>query len=267
MLKAIYDSKDQIPEGLVDHFTERDGKWELQVEGMKTSADVERVKRDLVKEREAHKSTKDKVRPVLEMLDGDVTIETIVERLDNYEALEAKAAGTDDKDIEARVNSMVEARVKPIQRQLDAAVSERDKFKTDAETALQTLTSRNIAEAIQKACRELNVDPKSVDDVLMYSGKFVVDDEGNVVTKDDAVTPKMWLEDMKDKRNWWGPSQGAGANGGTGEGGGGSNPWSKQNWNVTEQAKFIQQHGVDKAKAMASRAGLSSHIATRPADK
>ena len=41
-LKAVYSSQEEIPEAHRELFSEKGGKWEIQVEGMKTEADIER---------------------------------------------------------------------------------------------------------------------------------------------------------------------------------------------------------------------------------
>ena len=250
-LKSKYTKKEDIPEGLEEHYLERDGAWELQAEGMKTTDDVERVKRDLTKEREAHKTTKEKVRPILSMLDGDkITMEVLVDRLDNYEALEASAQNAGDVD--KQVDAKIAVREKQFKRELDAVTSDRDKYKTEYEVLAEKTRSNTILSGLQKAAMEAGVDLKSMEDVLMYSGKFTLDDNENVVTKEDGLTPKLWLDDQKERKNWWGPAMGAGATGGGGEAGS-DNPFKGDN--KTLQAQFRVKFGDEKAKAMAARAG------------
>ena len=53
-LKAILDSLTDIPEALHGEYVERNGKFELQVEGMKTQGDVDRLQTALTKERNNH---------------------------------------------------------------------------------------------------------------------------------------------------------------------------------------------------------------------
>ncbi len=51
MLKLNYDSKADIPKGAESFYTEKDGKFTLQVEGAKSQADVENLQNALDKER------------------------------------------------------------------------------------------------------------------------------------------------------------------------------------------------------------------------
>ncbi|HEU0177347.1 MAG TPA: hypothetical protein VFV58_24040 [Blastocatellia bacterium] len=34
------------------------------------------------------------------------------------------------------------------------------------------------------------------------------------------------------------------------------NPWTRQFWNLTEQGRFLQKHGLERARAAATEAGL-----------
>jgi hypothetical protein len=73
------------------------------------------------------------------------------------------------------------------------------------------------------------------------------------------------LKDMQDKApHWWPASVGGGARGGSGGGGARSNPWLKDNWNLTKQGAYLREHGEEKARAMAESAGVSLG-STRPA--
>ena len=102
-LKAIYDKKEDIPEGFESAYVERNGKFELQVEGMKTSADVERIQTALDKERDDHKTAKRRLKGLGDDEDGD----TVQDLKDKVEDLEWKleTAGKDsvsEDDVQKR---------------------------------------------------------------------------------------------------------------------------------------------------------------------
>lgn len=275
MLKAFYLKQEDIPAGAEEFYKEKGEKWVLQVEGLRTQDDVDTVKASLTAEREAHKATKARYRPFIDLVSGaddvDAAIGEVIASIDSIPELKAKAEHNDGAD-PSKVEELVEARVKsrlaPLQREnatlkenLEAATSEREALKTDIRT-------KSINEAIQKAAATSGVDAQSMEDVLMYAGRFEVDEEGKVIHTESGLDPMLWLNDMKAHRNWWGPTQGAGANGGQ-QGGqdSGTNPWAEAAWNQTNQAKFIEKYGIEKATAMAKRAGLSSPYASAPAKK
>lgn len=85
-LKAILDSIDDLPEDVKKEYVEKNGKFELQVEGMKTQADVERLQGALTKERNDHKAVRDRLG-----LLGDRKIEDVLATLDRVPELEAAA--------------------------------------------------------------------------------------------------------------------------------------------------------------------------------
>jgi len=68
----------------------------------------------------------------------------------------------------------------------------------------------------------------------------------------------VFLTEMQDKRpHWWPKSVGGGA-GGSGNGfGGAANPWTAENWNMTQQGAYVKENGMDKATQMAKAAGTT----------
>ena len=91
---------------------------------------------------------------------------------------------------------------------------------------------------------------------------FEITEEGQVITKDGVgvtpgVAPDVWLSEMQPKRgHWWPASTGGGAKGSKGANFA-SNPWTKENWNMTEQGKILSTQGREKAEQMAKAAGTS----------
>lgn len=273
-LKAIYDKLDDIPEAFRELYAERSGRYELTgIEGIKTNGDVERLQRDLNKERDAHKATKDRLRPL--RLDGysfvemsDDQLKTALEKLDGYDELVTKAeAGGANND--EKINQLVEARIKsklgPIERErndLATKLKEAEGKITDYEASSRR---RRIHDEVRKACVAAKIRSEAEEDVLMLAERVFddSDDSGKVITKDNVgttpgVTPDIWLTEMQSKRpHWWPESQGGGAKGGKAGGMNGNNPWSSSNWNMTEQSKYVVEHGEEKARQMAQAAGVT----------
>jgi hypothetical protein len=100
---------------------------------------------------------------------------------------------------------------------------------------------------------------------------FDVDEDGNITTRDGVgVTPgltvEQWLTDrQKDRPHWWPRSTGGGAKDSTGRSLA-NNPWSRANWNLSEQGRYVREHGAEKAAAAAKAAGSSVGATAPPAE-
>ncbi len=125
-------------------------------------------------------------------------------------------------------------------------------------------TNRTIGEAVHKACTASKVIDTAIEDVKMLGGHiFEINDEGLVLTRDQigvtpGIAPDIWLSEMQEKRpHWWPVSTGGGSKGGTSGGPGfTNNPWSGEHWNLTAQAKAINEDRT-KAERMAIAAGTT----------
>lgn len=265
MLKYLLDSLEGVPADLHQFYKETDGKFVLQVEGVKTQKDIDGVQASLTKERNDHKKTKDKLEEYADIRALGLSPTDILGKLDRFDELEA-AAG--DKIDEGKLNQMVEARIKaklaPIER-------ERDGFKAKLDEATGTIQeftvkekTRTIHDKVREAALKGKVTETALDDVLMVAERvFELDESGNVIAKDGVgltpgIDPTVWLTEMQQKRpHWWPTSQGGGAGGG--KNGGGSftnNPFSAQHWNMTEQGRLVQTNHA-QAEQMAKAAGTT----------
>ena len=260
MLKAILDSLEGVEPHFHSLYTERNGKFELTgIEGVKTQADIDRLQTALTKERNDHKTLKDRY-----VILGDRKPEDIVASLDRIAELEAAANGKLD---DAKLNEIVEGRIKsrlaPVERQAQTLQQQL----TEANASLEMLRTKDslriVTDAVRGAASKLKVVDTAIEDVTMLAERiFTIDETGAVVTKDNVgVTPgiaaDVWLTDMQAKRpHWWGPSQGGGAGGNRGGGSGVSNPWAKDSWNLTEQGRIYKESSA-KAEQLAKAAGTS----------
>lgn len=259
-LKAVVDSLDDIPTEIHGEYIERNGKYELQVEGMKTQADLDRISQALTKERNDHKGLQQRV-----SLLGDKKIEDVVTILDRVPELEAAAAGKlDDKAIDQMVETRIKTRLAPIER-------ERDQLKTQVADLGGKVgdyekkdKKRTIHDKVRAAAVKVKLMPEAVDDALMLADRHfeVEEGTGKAITRDGVgVTPGLeaeaWLTDLKDKRpHWWGASSGGGARGSGGGNNGTVNPFTAENWNMTEQGNLVKNDRA-KAEQLAKAAGTS----------
>lgn len=260
MLKAIIDNLDGLPEQVHEHYVLKDGKYHLETEGFRTQADVDKLTNALAKERNDHKAVKDLYRPISSL---GLELDDIVAKLNKYPELELAAQGKiDDTKLEAIVNGRLKTATAPLERELGVlktTLSERD---TELNAFRMERRINTIHAEIRKAAEKSNMLPSAIEDALMAGERsFDIDETGRVVTKEGVgVTPGVdavvWLTEMQPKRaHWWPASVGAGAGGRqTGGSGGGSNPFSHEHWNVTEQSRIYRENSR-RAEDLAKAAG------------
>ena len=259
-LKAILDSIDDLPEDVKKEYVEKNGKFELQVEGMKTQADIDRLQGALTKERNDHKV----VRERLGLL-GDRKIEDVLATLDRIPELEAAAAGKlDENKLNELVEGRLKARVAPLEREKGQLAQKVQELSGVVEQFRSKEKTRTIHDAVREAVgKAQGFQSSAVEDALLYGERMLeVNEQGKVVTRDGVgVTPgidaTVWLTEMQSKKtHWWGPSQGGGAGGNRNGGGGGANPWSAEGWNMTEQGRILKENR-SRAEQLAKSAGTT----------
>lgn len=259
-LKAVVDALDDIPEALRTEYVEKNGKYELQVEGMKTQADIDRLTTALTKERNDHRQVKER----LGML-GDRKIEDVLTALDRIPELEAAAEGKlDDNKINAIVEGRVKQKLAPVERERDQLKVQLGELGKTVENFTQKERTRAIHDAVRKAGTAAKLLPEAMDDALMLAERtFELTEDGKVITKDGVGTtpgiePAAWFTDLQRSRaHWWGQSSGGGAGGNRGGGLDGSkNPFSAEHWNMTEQGKLVTSDRP-RAEQLARLAGTT----------
>lgn len=283
MLKTVYATAEEIPEGYAALYTERNGQWELTgVTGIKTQSDVDRLSAALTKERNDHKATRQTLQAF-----GELDPEEVRTKLENYdnlnEQVEALKAGGafDEEKMEPIIQSRVRQAIGPLEREKNTLQRQLDDTKKkvgEFEGTVSQLQQKMINDRIERAVRDTAVAEKVIapaigDAVLNARGIFEETEDGRIVTKDGVagVTPgltaKEWLNDMKEKApHWWPSSVGGGSRGGgpLGQYQGADNPWSKEGWNLTKQGQIVKQVGLAKANEIAAR--VNSKVgATKPA--
>ena len=280
-LKVTYSTTEELPEGFEQLYTERNGRFELTgIEGVKTQSDIDKVTEGLRKERADHKTTKERLQKF-----GEVDPETLPATLAELEEARArietltKEGVLDPTKTEPLISAAVKRALGPVereksqlQRDLDLArktVVEKDAEVNDLKTSAK---QRSIELTLRDAAVTGKVIPQALEDVVMFGSRvFDITDDGRILTRDNVsgVTPgleaQQWLKDMQQyKPHWWPMSQGGGSRGGPGGGNNrAENPWSNEAWNITNQGKYVREHGAEKgaqaAAAMGSKLG-----ATRP---
>lgn len=263
-LKAVLENLDDLDPSLHDHYKKDDksGKYVLDLEDTESLPRVSQLKNENAQWRIKHKDVSTKLQTFSAL--GDLT--EVQAKLDRIPELEAAAEGKLD---ETKINGLVEARLKtklaPIER-------ERDQYKTkvtELEGTVQEYTAkerqRMIGDSVRTAIgRSQGFNSHAVEDAIVFAERHLhVDEDGSVVTKEGVgVTPGVdavvWLQEMQSKKpHWWGTTQGGGAQGnGKGGGAGGVNPFTHENWSLTEQGKLIKENRA-RAEQMAKAAGTT----------
>lgn len=278
-LKTIYETAEEIPAGFGDLYTEKGGKFELTgVEGVKTQADVDRVQAALTKERNDHKTVRERLQA---FGDADPSAlpglqEELAEAKAKLETLEA-ASGDQLAKMQTQIDAAIARATGPINRDKESLAKQLDatkKLVADKEAAITKLEAEQERERVRLAIRDAaiaaKVLPTAIDDAVLVGESMFERVDGKLVTKGDngmtpGLVPAEWAKDMQEKRpHWWPQSLGGGAGGG--KGGGFSvkdNPWSKEGWSLTRQGQMVRELGETKAAELAARVG-SKLGATRP---
>lgn len=257
-IEVTYDTADDVPAEYKGLYTEVEGKFVLTgVNGLKTQTDIDKLSESLRKERGDHSATKQKLQPFIAL--GN--LDEVKAKLDKYPELEALAEAGGKPIDEKKLEGIVNGRVAPLQRELEAARSTIAELTQKSAELSGSLTKRDIHDDVRKAAITAKITDTALEDVLLFADHYFERVDGKTVTKEvgglmPGLDPGAWLADQREKRpHWWPGSTGAGANGGGPGGGGGDNPWSKAKWNTTEQGRIVREKGLDKAKQLAEAAG------------
>lgn len=276
----------EVEEGFRSLYTERDGNFVLSgITGVKPLADFERIQGALTNEKEAHKKTKDRFRPltfnglsIVETNDDD--LKKVIEAFDHYDEIKTKAESNGqvgEEKIAGMVEQRLAAKLAPVEREKKKLTDDLNAAKEQIIQFEAEKRQRTIHDAIRAAITETKVgkfEPTAIDDALMLGERvFTIDDAGNVVTKDQVgfmpgVNPNEWLIEVAEKRpHWFGETVGGDAKGGRRTVSLPDNPWHANNWNKTAQGQFIALHGEDKAKQAAAAVGSTIDAMYPPKSK
>lgn len=255
-LEASYDSLDKVPSQFASLYTEKDGKFVIQVNGLVAQENVQRLESALRKERSDHKGTKEKFSALSAL---DITPDEIITRLDEYDVLKAGEGAKSGKFTEEEVNARIKAALAPVERNLAAITAERDTLTSSVAEYKEKDTRHNIREQISKLREKVGLRSVAQDDVYRFVREVCeINEQGELVTKENCgVSPYLSLESLlkdcvNDRPHWYESTSGGGATGGKGASGA-NNPWSESNWNITEQARLIQSN-PEQAQALANSA-------------
>jgi hypothetical protein len=262
-LNYEYDSKEAIPEAHQDLYTEVDGgKWRItEVAGIKTQADVDAVLEGKRKEVNDHKETKTKLAAYRALGDDPEAIRGDLDKIEEYKlAAEGKF---DEGQVNELVEKRIAAKMNTLETKFGREKKELEEKLGEATGELNVLKEAQVARTIDDALmngfsgfEQGKLREGVLSDVVKLArGDFVLNEEGEPVTKDKGLPVSLYIADHFDNKAWaWEGSRGGGGKGGDG-GGGGKNPWAVDSWDFDAQAAYIQKHGVAKANELAALVG------------
>jgi len=230
-LAFMVEKIDDIPEIQRSLYTEVDGKYRLQVDGLE---DTTGLKTALEKERQAVKDAKAASKLALEEAMAPfagidpVKTRALLSKFDNEEEAALIAAGKVDEVIAKR---MAKRDIEQ-QKLLEAA----KQGEQTARSVADSFKARVLDNHIRAAAAKAGIHPFAIEDALLRArALFTLDDKGDaiqagsdgapVLGKDGktAFSPQEWLEAMKETAPHWFPAGGsgggAGGSGGAGAGG------------------------------------------------
>jgi len=265
LLKMIIDRLEDVEESARPFYVQKGDKFELQVEGAKSQADIDRLNTSLTKERADHAKTKETLKTAtatLTTFEG-LDPEEVHAKLAEYDTLKASVGATPDAAktaelIRAGVEAQLKTKTGPLEREIKNLKAAAESAVTENATLKTQITSRTIDDALRTAALNAKVNPAALDDFLAVGrANFEVAEDGKVISK-DGIDPNAWVTDQKKARpHFWPVATGAGAQGAQGgDGNGGPNPFSAEGWNVTAQGKLVS---TDRpaAENMAKAAGTT----------
>lgn len=235
-LKAILDSLDNVSEALREFYKQDGEVFVLQVDGVQKHPDVTALANALERQKEDNRTLRRKLDEANDKLAGlpdDFT-------LDEWNRLKDSGEGK------------VEERLKEQRERLQAQhQKEVERLREETQT-LKSRLQKNVAErALDEAIDKAGVDPKFRRAVkALHASALKIEGDGDevqVLLGDLPVTDALQAFVASDEgKHFVAPPSGGGAPGSRGGGGGERNPWSKEHFNLTEQARILRE---DPAKA------------------
>lgn len=276
----VTEDLEKVPESLRDYYTEQDdGKsFRLMVNDV--------VPKETFQEFRNNNTNLNKEKAELER---QMTVyRTINEDADllrkEYEELGKLRQRVKDKDLiaqtdfekavemrTAEMKSASEGQIRALSEALNRTIGERDGAIKENE---QIIISRAITDAALAA----GAVPGAIPDILdrsLREGWILNDKKAPIMMRNgtqvfgengvDPLTPKEWAtRSLRDMAPWFFNQASGTAASGSNSTGGTVNPWTRDNWNITEQSKYIMKEGMAKAEVMANGAGSTVHAIHPP---
>jgi hypothetical protein len=240
-LKFRYNSKDEVPAELVALYAEREGAWQLDVDGVADKAKLDEFRTNntaLLKQLEDHRKRFDGIDP------------------DEVRKLaEQKARLEEERQLKAgELDKVVENRIKGLKAEWDKQVSA---LTSERESLNARLTAIQIDQGVITAATKRGLRATAIADItsrarsvfkLVNGAPRAFEADGQTLRYGrDGVTPmtlEEWVDaQVSDAPHLFETNAGGGA---ASNGSGGAaqrsvkNPFRKESWNLTEQMKLLK---------------------------
>lgn len=217
MLKWFYKTKEEIPENLLDFYQEKDGVFVLQVDGGVSNESVKSIKEELQNVRKEKIKLEENLNKF-----GDVTFEdytTLKDQLDELKAKTISSKDADDiaKEINERVNEIVEIKSRDYKREIDSIQEKLNSADQKAQDLTIKLHRKELETRLQNITKD-QIDPRSFRDVLNKAtlDKLAYNEEIDDFVDKDSKRLKEWFVDSLENSRWEKESVSGGALGGKG---------------------------------------------------
>lgn len=214
-LQFVYPKKADIPEGMADAYTEIDGKFNLNVEGVKTQEDIDKVLEATRKEREEHDATKK------ELKTAKTDLGTAQDKVKAFESGDGGSGGRKGDEPPTHEERVELSR---LQRENETLTTENGDLKTKHEALSGEVTGTKVKAALRIEAAKV-MRPDAVEhEVNAAAGSFVFAD-GKALTNPDlgakgGIAPDAFFGQVLVDR----PYLAAKSNSGGAGGGSGGNP-------------------------------------------
>lgn len=270
-IRAVLESLEEIPQALHDIYTEKEGKFLLDLEGVEEHPSTSALRNALEAQKAARKKLADEVKTLkdrLAKIPDDFDPEEVARlkaQLEEYEADPTKQKPTDKQREEAvAARKMLEQKITSLEK---AHATEIDGFKKQIVTKDQFISQLLIDDGLTKALVEAGISKE-----FLKAAKALLREDVKVVEEDGEYraiveTDTGPLEINRYVNDWVASDEGKPfvpqAKGGDAGGGRGTaqrqqildkNPWTKEHWNITEQGKLFKTDRV-RAEKLAKAAG------------
>ncbi len=269
ILQASYKTEEEVPEGLKEAYVEKNGVFELQVEGMKGQGDVDRLTTALASERTEHRATKSKYG----WLPADFDAESLQTLKDSKEDLAHQLAnapkkGMTEDQIEERAEKLAARKTRGLERTIESLTADNSSHLNAIGIHEGAGAQRKIKDSVESSLTgkdAVKVVDSAREDILPFAENIMtINDQGEVVTKENVgFEPGLPFSEVlvdlqaSGRRAHWFPGhESAGAKGGKGDATSAINPFKGENPSYDKISAAIR---ADRPNAivMANAAGAS----------
>ena len=251
-LEYIIESLEGIDDTAKSFYKESNGKFMLDVIGVKPLSEFEGSQLALKKERSLHKEKEAALKAF-----GEYTPESIEAMKQELEELKLSGSGkVDDEKVEKLREMLTQRHQTELNKHVES-LSQKEAIIIGLQTKIM---ENERSQRISELAMHSPMDKRCIPDILLRAERGLEYDEdtNTFQCKETGASINDWFQKQLDSSPWMiAASSGAGAQGGTKTGGSPNNPWLKENFNLTEQHRLLSTNPdvAKKYQAQARRLG------------